>query len=114
MLCSELMKREPVCVLPDTTVQMAAQRMRDENIGFLPVCDAAGQVLGTLTDRDIVIRLVATGNPAATPVIEVMTHEAVACRPEDDIQEAEQRMRQAQKARILCTDAQGCLVGVIS
>jgi predicted transcriptional regulator/uncharacterized protein (DUF2267 family) len=108
------MKSEPVCVLPDSTVHTAAQRMRDEGIGFLPVCDASGTVLGTLTDRDIVIRLVAEAFPVATRVVEVMTHEVVACRPDEDIQDAEQRMREAQKSRIMCTDAANRLLGVIS
>jgi CBS domain-containing protein len=114
MLCSELMKSEPVCVLPDTTVQAAAQRMGDENIGFLPVCDNSGKVLGTLTDRDIAIRAMAKALPATTRVADVMTCEVVACRADEDIQQAEERMRRAQKSRIMCTDAQGRLVGVIS
>ncbi|WP_437855940.1 CBS domain-containing protein [Sorangium sp. So ce363] len=114
MLCSQLMKSEPVCVLPDTTVQTAAQRMVDENIGFLPVCDASGKVLGALTDRDIAIRVVAKALPATSRVADVMTCEVVACRADEDIQQAEERMRQAQKSRIMCTDALGRLVGVIS
>jgi CBS domain-containing protein/uncharacterized protein (DUF2267 family) len=114
MLCSELMKREPVCVLSDTTVQTAAQRMDDENIGFVPVCDTSGKVLGTLTDRDIALRVVAKALPAATRFPDVMTREVVACRPEEDIQQAEERMRRAQKSRIVCTDPAGRLVGVIS
>lgn len=114
MLCSEVMKSEPACVLPDTTVQTAAQRMGDQNIGFLPVCDATDKVLGTLTDRDIAVRVVAKALPATTRVADVMTCEVVACRPDEDIQQAEERMRTAQKSRIMCTDAQGCLVGVIS
>jgi len=114
MLCSELMKTEPVCVLPDDTVQTAAQRMRDEDIGFLPVCDGSGKPLGTLTDRDIAIRLVAAALPAATRVADVMTSEVVACRPDEDVRQAEERMRKAQKSRIMCTDAEGRVVGVIS
>jgi CBS domain-containing protein len=114
MLCSDLMKTEPSSVLPDDTVHTAAQRMRDENIGFLPVCDGSGKALGTLTDRDIAVRLVAEARPAATPVADVMTREVVACRPDEDIRQAEERMRKAQKSRIMCTDAEGRLVGVIS
>src|SRR4051794_40027044 len=110
MLCSELMKSEPVCMLPDDTVQTAGQRMGDENIGFLPVCDAGGKVLGTLTDRDITIRVVAKALPVTTRVADVMTCEVVACRADEDIQQAEERMRLAQKSRIMCTDAQGRLV----
>jgi predicted transcriptional regulator/uncharacterized protein (DUF2267 family) len=101
-------------VLPADTVQAAAQRMGDDNIGFLPVCDASGKVVGALTDRDIAVRVVAKALPATTRVAEVMTVEVVACRPDEDVQQAEAQMRRAQKSRIMCTDAQGRLVGVIS
>lgn len=114
MRCSELMKSAPVCVLPDATVQTAAKRMGDENIGFLPVCEASGKVLGTLTDRDLAIRVLSKALPATTRASDVMTCEVVSCRPDDDIQQAEERMRRERKSRILCIDAQGRLVGVIS
>ncbi|WP_437284747.1 DUF2267 domain-containing protein [Sorangium sp. So ce406] len=114
MLCSELMNNNPVSVLPNTTVQKAALLMRAESIGFLPVCDASGKVLGTVTDRDIAIRNVADGNPPSASIDDVMTREVVACRPEDDVQVAEVRMSLARKARIVCTDEEGHLRGVIS
>jgi len=114
MLCKELMKVEPVRVVPNDTVQTAAQFMRDENVGFLPVCDASGKAIGTLTDRDITIRLVAEGLPLTTPVSDLMTGEVVVCQPDDDIRHAQERMRRAQKSRIMCIDAQGRLLGVIS
>ena len=114
MKCEEIMKRDVECVSPRDTVEEAAVRMRDENIGFLPVCDESTKVLGTLTDRDIAIRLVAARKPASTSVEDVMTHEVVACRPEDDIRDAERVMAKNHKSRILCVDEGGRLVGVIS
>jgi CBS domain-containing protein len=114
MFCSELMKSRVVYVLLEDTVQAAARRMRDANIGFVPVCDSSERALGTLTDRDIAIRLVAEGLPVSTRVVDVMTHEVVACRPDEDIQQAQDRMVRAQKSRIICADADGRLVGVIS
>lgn len=114
MLCREVMKSEPVCLRPDASVQAAAQRMDDENIGFVPVCDEQGQVLGAVTDRDITLRAVAKALPASTKISDVMTREVVACREDEDVERAEERMRQAQKSRIMCTDAAGHLVGVIS
>ena len=114
MKCEEIMKRDVECVSPRDTVEDAAARMRDENIGFLPVCDESTKVLGTLTDRDIAIRLVAARKPASTSVEDVMTREVVACRPEDDIRDAERAMAKNHKSRILCVDEGGRLVGVIS
>jgi CBS domain-containing protein len=114
MLCEELMKKDVECVSPRDTVEDAACRMRDENVGFLPVCDQSKKVLGTLTDRDIAIRLVAAKMTGDTFVEEIMTREVVACRPQDDIRKAEQLMTQNHKSRIMCLDDSGRLEGVIS
>lgn len=114
MRCEEIMKRDVDCVSPRDTVEDAAARMRDENIGFLPVCDQSRKVLGTLTDRDIVIRLVAAKKPASTFVEEILTKEVIACRPGDNVREAEKAMAKNHKSRIMCVDDGGRLVGVIS
>ncbi|MDP2311494.1 MAG: CBS domain-containing protein [Pseudomonadota bacterium] len=113
MRCDEVMKSNPECLGRGQTVQQAARRMRDLNIGFLPICDA-GKVVGVITDRDIAIRVAADGKPFDLPCDQVMTTQVVACRPEDDIHKAEQLMGQARKSRILVTEANGKLVGVIS
>jgi CBS domain-containing protein len=114
MLCEEIMKSDVECLTVKDTVQTAAQKMRQTNIGFLPVCDNGKKVVGTVTDRDLSIRVLADNRPASTPVGDVMTREVVACRPKDDIQKAEQLMSQKKKSRILCTSDQGQLMGVIS
>lgn len=114
MVCEELMKRQVECVSPQDSAEAAARRMRDENVGFLPVCDASKKVLGTITDRDIAIRLVASGKPPSAQVSDVMTNEVVACDPKDDISKAERLMGQNHKSRIMCIDDAGQLVGVIS
>ncbi len=115
MLVKEIMKRQVVCLSARDTVRTAAQKMRDLNVGFLPVCDPITQeVIGTLTDRDIAIRLVPEDLPAGTKVTAIMTHGVVACLPEDDVITAERIMGQRQKSRILCIDAGGRALGVIS
>ena len=114
MLCRDLMKTELECVSPADTVEEAAGRMRDENLGFLPVCDQSKKVLGTITDRDLAIRIVASAKPASTLVEDAMTREVVSCRPEDDLQRAQQLMAKNHKSRIMCLDKSGYLVGVIS
>lgn len=114
MLCQDVMKRNVTHVLDTETVQTAARHMRDHNIGFLPVLDASGKVVGTLTDRDVALRLVADNRPATLRVAEVMTREVVHCRPEDDIGTAEQHMMRHHKSRIVCLDHAEHLVGVIS
>lgn len=114
MRCEEVMKSSVEYLGPEEPVELAAVRMRDCNIGFLPICDASGRVLGAITDRDIAIRLVAEGRPGSLPVRDIMSREVVSCRPEDDLRTAEQIMAKKQKSRMLCVDEQGRLVGVIS
>jgi len=114
MLCKQIMKRDIACASLDDAAQVAAARMRTDNIGFLPVCDAEGRVIGTITDRDITLRVVAEDRPASTRVAEVMTHEVIACGPSDDVHRAEQLMGKYKKSRIICVDEAGHPVGVIS
>ena len=114
MLCSELMKSAIECVSPGDGADIAARRMRDHNVGFLPVCDADLRVLGTLTDRDLVIRLLAEQRNLDTPVADLMTPEVVACRATDSVERAEELMGLHRVSRILCTEDDGTLLGVIS
>lgn len=114
MQCEEIMKRDVECVSPHDTVQTAAKRMRDENVGFLPVCDSSNNVIGTVTDRDLAIRVLAEGWEASCAIDDVLTREVVACRPEDDLDTAEALMAKHQKSRIMCVDDDGRLAGVIS
>jgi CBS domain-containing protein len=114
MRCDELMTAEVEVARAGETVRDAARKMRDLNIGFLPVIDAADLVQGVVTDRDITLRVVAEGLPGSTPVEEVMTEDVVSCHPHDDVRRAEQLMRVNQKARVLCIDDDGRVAGVIS
>ena len=114
MLCQDVMKVDLKCVSPQTTLGDAAIIMRDEGVGFLPVCDAAHQVLGTLTDRDITIRAVASSAASDQPVDSFMTRNVVACRSTDDLFRAQELMSQEKVSRIMCVDEDGGLEGVIS
>jgi len=114
MRCEEIMKRDVECVTPSDQVQVAARRMRDANVGFLPVCDPSRKVLGAITDRDIAVRIVADGRPPTTAIGDVMTREVVACRPEDDVRRAEELMGKQHKSRMIVADEQWRLLGVIS
>src|SRR5262245_39297718 len=114
MLCADVMKTEVECISPSETVEAAARRMKDKGIGFMPVCADANDILGTITDRDIAVRVVAEGLSGDSLVESVMTREVVSCRATDDIKQAERLMGSEQKSRILCVDDDGALVGVIS
>ena len=80
------MKTEVQTVGPDDTVQWASEKMTWADVGFLPVCDADRRVIGVITDRDIVVRVVAKGiSPENARVGDCMTCEVVMCRPTDDL-----------------------------
>lgn len=114
MLCKEIMNTELAYVTPRDTVQTAARRMRDARVGFLTVCDSQKRVLGAITDRDLALRVIAADRPPETAIELVMTHEVVACQPDDDVRRAEKLMGENRKSRIVCTDTDGRLLGVIS
>jgi len=114
MLVEELMTSEVEVLDVGTSVREAARRMRDLNLGFLPIVDDAQQLVGVLTDRDIALRVVADDRPLDIPVDEVMTEEVISCRPDDDVERAEELMRVNQKARLVCLDEGGRVAGVLS
>jgi CBS domain-containing protein len=114
MRCEEVMTSEVEVLRSRQTVREAAQRMRDLNIGFLPICDDAEEPRGVLTDRDIAVRVVAEGRGQDTAVEEVMSEPVITCRADEDVKRAEELMRTNQKFRLVCIDDAGRVAGVIS
>jgi CBS domain-containing protein len=114
MRVEELMTEKPEMLRLRDTAADAAARMRDGNIGFMPVIDDAEQVMGVLTDRDLTVRVLAEALPPHTPVEEVMTVDVISCSPDDDLDRAEELMRANQKARLVVIDEGGQPAGVIS
>ncbi|MBI2393197.1 MAG: CBS domain-containing protein [Deltaproteobacteria bacterium] len=115
MRCRELMKTDVKFLWASTTISEAACLMRDSSVGFLPVCDSGKHVIGTLTDRDMVVRGIAAGVGPYSPVSAIMTNdELVACKPDDDVRVAEDHMARAKVSRILVVDEDFRLQGVIS
>jgi CBS domain-containing protein len=113
--CADFMKTNPQSVREGDSVRLAAEIMSVANVGFLPVCDGDRRVVGTITDRDIVVRGVALGSdPDDRSVGDVMSRNVVACRPEDEMAVVEQFMAYYQVSRLVITDEQDKLVGVIS
>ena len=113
--CSDVMKTNLQIVREDDSLRVAAETMAAANVGFLPVCDDWGKAIGTITDRDIVVRAVAqTFDPDLRRVSEIMSRNVVTCRPDDDLMMAEQFMSQYQVSRLAVTDDDDILVGVIS
>jgi CBS domain-containing protein len=117
MKCSEIMTSDPkFCVIAETAFQ-SAQLMKSEDVGSIPiVSDRETRILkGIVTDRDLVLKVVAEGrDPKTTPVEEVMTTEVATCRADDDADQAIELMQQHQVRRIPIVDGDGRLVGIIS
>ena len=114
MRCNDIMKvHVETCWVMDSCADVA-ERMRSCGIGFLPVCNDAGEIVGTITDRDLTVRLLAYRMTYDTPVYRVMSTGPVTCKPEDALSFAEELMRSCHKSRIVCVNAQMVPVGVIS
>jgi CBS domain-containing protein len=115
--CNEVMTKDPVYCLPNDAVARAAQMMKKENVGPIPVIENEGtkKLVGIVTDRDLALKVVADGRDSkATKVEEVMTREVVTCRPEDDLQRALDAMSEHQLRRIPVVDDGNKLVGIIA
>ena len=98
----------------DARVEAAARRLRDANVGILPVVEG-GAVVGVVTDRDLVVRVLAAGrDPTATAVREVMTAGVVACREDDDLPTVAARMVRSRVRRLIVVGRDGALAGVVS
>jgi CBS domain-containing protein len=114
MLIKDVMTRGVECVGPDDTIQAAARKMRDLDVGPVPVCDK-DRLAGMLTDRDIAVRAVAEGRDAnACKVRDVMTEDVVYCFDDQPVEEAERGMKEKQIRRLLVLNRDKRLVGIVS
>ena len=99
---------------PITSVKEAAQKMRDLNIGSLPICDHA-KIIGMVTDRDITVRLTAEGKDARTTMAkDIMTPNIEWCFDDDEIEEVAEKMEKGKIRRLPVVDRNKFLVGMIS
>jgi CBS domain-containing protein len=113
MKVQEVMTRVVECARPDATLQEVASRMRDLNVGTLPVTDERG-LQGIVTDRDLAIRALASGKGATTPVRDAMTHHVICCRAEDDVKSAADLMKEHQIRRLVVLDDDRRVAGIVS
>ena len=110
----ELMTANPQSVSADQTIVDAARIMRDEDAGLVPVVQG-DRLVGTLTDRDIAIRVVAEGkDPQSTNVREVASTDLVTIDPQQDLSEALRLMAQHQVRRLPVVEEDGRLVGILA
>jgi CBS domain-containing protein len=110
----DVMTRDVETIAPDASLQQAAEAMEAMGVGSLPVCDGR-RLVGTLTDRDIVIRGVATGrSPVEMVVRDCMTEDISYAFEEEDSEEVLARMKTLQIRRLAVLDKDKNLVGIVS
>ncbi|HOO50698.1 MAG TPA: CBS domain-containing protein [Alphaproteobacteria bacterium] len=101
-------------VAPEASIAQAAQAMRDQDIGFLPVGEN-DRLIGMITDRDIAIRSAAAGqNPSQATVREAMTEKTYYCYDDQDVEEICNNMGEIQVRRLPVVNRDKRLVGVVS
>ncbi|MBN9748381.1 MULTISPECIES: CBS domain-containing protein [Amycolatopsis] len=110
----DLMTPNAVCVRESDTVNDAAQTMAREQLGALPVCGEDNRLKGMLTDRDIVVKVIAEGkDPRAVHAGELAQGEAVTIGADDDVTEILQTMSQHRVRRLPVIDGHD-LIGVVA
>jgi CBS domain-containing protein len=110
----ELMTSNPCSIDTDKSVAYAAKMMRDEDVGLAPIVEG-NRLVGTVTDRDITIRLVAEGkDPESTKVTDIASTKLVTVEPQQDLEEALQLMAKHQVRRLPVVEEDGRLVGVVA
>jgi CBS domain-containing protein len=115
MQVKDAMTRGVECTRPSDNIARAAERMRELNVGSLPVCGEADRLVGMLTDRDITVRATASGrDPNGTAVSEVMTPKIVFCFEDQDALEAAHLMEKNQIRRLAVLNRDKRLVGIVS
>jgi CBS domain-containing protein len=115
--CEEIMTPNPICCLPTDSVKKVAEIMLRENLGPIPVIDneQTRKVIGILTDRDLVLKIIAEGCDAEKTKVEtVMTRKVISCRADDNVQKAIDSMSEHQLRRIIVVDNVNKILGIIS
>ena len=115
MKLSEVMIRDVEIIQPDDSLQLAAKKMKDRNIDFLPVCDGS-ELLGVLSDRDLTIRALAEGFDVNVMLSrDLMTTPAIYCFEDQDVSEAAKIMQDKEVNQLVVLSRDdNRVVGVIS
>ena len=114
MKVKECMCTNVACVNPNTTVCDVAKLMLDKHVGCIPVCNEKNNVVGLVTDRDLILRTLACEKDVKqTPVSEVMTTKVFNITPNAEVAEAEKIMCECQVRRVPVVE-NDILVGIIT
>ena len=115
--CKDVMTQNPVACEPGDSVVRAAEIMKREDVGPVPVVESQSskKLVGIVTDRDLVVKIMAGGRSVEqAKVSEAMTANPACCREEDDVDTAMQLMADRQVRRVPIVDDGGRLAGIIA
>lgn len=114
MLLRDIMTHNVEVVSPGDTLEQAARKMADLDVGPMPVCEG-NRVVGMLTDRDITVRATAAGcDPKTTLVGDAMSQDIISCFEDQDVRDAAGLMKERQIRRLLVLSRANDLVGIVS
>jgi CBS domain-containing protein len=114
MKIRDIITLEPLCISPDATLVEAAEDMKSLDVGILPICEN-DRLIGTLTDRDIIVHAVAEGrNPYTLKVRDVMSDKSIYCLDDQNVEDAAGMMEKNQICWLPVLDRDKRLVGIVS
>ncbi|MFC3075102.1 CBS domain-containing protein [Shinella pollutisoli] len=115
MRVKDVMSPQVITISPNDTAQSAGRLMLDAEIGALPVeVPGTGAIVGIVTDRDIVVSVVAQGLSGSTAVAEFMTVATETCHEDDDTAAVAERMRALGVRRLVVVDGERRTVGIVT
>ena len=115
--CDEVMRTDVPLVSEGESILQVAERMRDENVGFVPIVreDGSRRLVGVVTDRDIVVTAVADRlDLRTTPIGHIMTAPVMTAAPDEDLESALGKMADAEIRRLPICDEEHRVLGVLS
>jgi CBS domain-containing protein len=111
----DVMTPDPACCTPNTSLDEVAKMMAQNDCGEIPVVDPGDQIIGVVTDRDIVCRVVAAGkNPMAYTAETCMSDPVVTVPADAPLEEVVATMEKHQIRRVPVVDDRESCVGIIS
>jgi CBS domain-containing protein len=110
---SRLTPTPPHQIASDRPIADAVSLMKDKNVGCLLVFDG-NRLVGILTERDLMVRVIALSRPLSTPVAECMTPDPVTVSSKESIRRAVERMQQGNYRHLPVIDEKGRIVGILS
>ena len=115
MKVKECMSNDVVYLMPEATIRDCAKLMENNHIGCVPICDTKKKIVGIVTDRDVILRSIASDKDVkTTPVSDIMTTKVCYCSENDDLNKAKATMSSEQIRRLPVVNENDQVVGIIT